>query len=695
MILAVVLCVGISLIFSTFFTPPPKKTEGAGGDPGSQMAEPRSLSTSEDSAPSMYEPDSSSDSEIADTPARAAAQETVETTSPPTGEIGDLIQADPIPAVREVVVDTNRVRYTFSTQGGALVSCLLKNFREIDPPLELLAEKLKKARTVVERDFWAARIQEVSVWKEMRENRSEGDRKMYPEAEWVDLVPRFKDSGGRPFRLQLGKNTGDDHIIYECADAGGVVTDGATTTVEFTAQSAAGVVLVKRFEFDNQTHQFKVQVSINAPGGVEALRKAFGGFWALEWPDGIGHFPFRFPGVTEENQTRSLANDSMESPTLRDWMVDQGVKSSQVDEYRHPVRGRVTWVSLENRYFMTTFLPIGQGAEGVYIARGISSRPPDDRRVGMGMVAPFSDAPRSLEVYAGAKLTEPLTEVGRGLDRVVFNPWFEWFGAICRMVEWLLHMFYGLIPSYGLAIILLCILSKIVLYPLTYKQMQSQKKMAVLQPKIAELKVQYKDDAQKLNQEQMKLWKKHGVNPLGGCLPMLVQFPIFISLFVVIRSSIDLRGAEFLWINDLSQPDMTYFLPFSIPFLGNALNVLPFLMTGVSLMQMNAQKRMMPDPNQANIMLMMTGFFFFILYNFSSGLVLYWLTNTLTMWLQQRMMEYLGHSGKPITAAAGVAGAPPEDEPPTEEGEENPKAKKGPPQQQRRRSKARKKKAAS
>lgn len=287
--------------------------------------------------------------------------------------------------------------------------------------------------------------------------------------------------------------------------------------------------------------------------------------------------------------------------------------------------------------------------------------------MGVGLVAPFSSEPQTFAVYAGPKLTESLTRLGGGLERVVYDSWFD---AICRLLEVLLKMFHSVIPSYGVAIILLCVLSKIVLYPLSYKQAQMQKKMAILQPKIAELKEKFKDDQQRLSQEQMKLWKKHGVNPASGCLPMLAQIPIFIALYRTIQSSIDLRGAPFLWIPDLSLPDMTFFVPYPLPFLGNAINILPAIMTAVSLWQMHDQKKIMPDPSQARMMMMMTGFFFFILYHFSSGLVLYWLTNNVTQIIQQKIMEHLGHSASPAAVAAAAAGAANGESPPEDEGDE-------------------------
>jgi len=185
-----------------------------------------------------------------------------------------------------------------------------------------------------------------------------------------------------------------------------------------------------------------------------------------------------------------------------------------------------------------------------------------------------------------------------------------------------LHRF---IPNYGLVILVISLLTKLLFYRLTNKSLKSMKDMQKIQGQVSALREKYKNDAQKLQKETMALYKKEGVNPMGGCLPMLLQMPVFIALYSVLRSTIELRQAPFVWwINDLSQPDVLANLPFSIPFLGTTLSLLPLLM-GVSMYVQ--QKMSTADPRQKAMTVMMPVLFTFFFYRLPSGLVFYWLVN--------------------------------------------------------------------
>jgi YidC/Oxa1 family membrane protein insertase len=190
-------------------------------------------------------------------------------------------------------------------------------------------------------------------------------------------------------------------------------------------------------------------------------------------------------------------------------------------------------------------------------------------------------------------------------------------------------------------LIVFSILVKVVLHPLTRKSYKSTKEMQAIQPLVADLKNKYKGDSQKLNQETMKLYKEHGVNPLGGCLPMLLQMPILIALFTVFRSTIVFRGAPFmLWITDLSQPDQLFNFPFTIPLLGwSTFNVLPILMGATMIYQQKTMSVQSPS-QQKSFMYIMNGFFLVIFYSFPAGLNLYYTCfNVLTI-LQQKYMVH-------------------------------------------------------
>lgn len=204
----------------------------------------------------------------------------------------------------------------------------------------------------------------------------------------------------------------------------------------------------------------------------------------------------------------------------------------------------------------------------------------------------------------------------------------SWLGWLENVLKWIMNLFYKLIPNYGVAIILMTIAIKLILYPLTKKSMDSTAKMSTLGPKMEDMKVKYKDNPQKLNEEMAKLYKEEKINPLGGCLPMLLQFPIFIALYGLLNKHFELRGAMFIpgWIPDLSMPDTVFTFPFNIPFLGNGLHLLPIIYTASMIYSMKITQT---GGTQSNSMMKfmtwgMPLIFFFVMYDAPSGLLLYW-----------------------------------------------------------------------
>ncbi len=197
---------------------------------------------------------------------------------------------------------------------------------------------------------------------------------------------------------------------------------------------------------------------------------------------------------------------------------------------------------------------------------------------------------------------------------------------------------HKVVKNWGLAIIILSLLIYLVLYPLTIKQMRSMKEMQVLQPKVEQLKVLYKDNSQRMNKELMELYKEHKVNPLGGCLPLLLQMPVFFTLYQVLNRSIALKGAEFLWIKDLSEPDKLAMLPVNLPVVGDQFNILPIIIAIIMFVQQKFSTAAATGEaaQQQKIMMIVFPFVFgLVFYHMPSGLVLYWLVNSLLMMLYQ------------------------------------------------------------
>ena len=225
------------------------------------------------------------------------------------------------------------------------------------------------------------------------------------------------------------------------------------------------------------------------------------------------------------------------------------------------------------------------------------------------------------------------------LKKALDVSWLSWLEKILKV---LLEVFYFLIPNYGVAIILLTILIKVLLIPLSKKGTESTAKMSALQPKLQEIQTKYKDDPEAQNNAMAKLYKEEGINPMGSCLPMFIQFPIFIGLYGLLNKDFSLRGAMFIpgWITDLSIPETVFTLPFNIPFLGSAIHLLPIIYTASMIFSMKITQSATSGQagNKGMTWFMTYGMsilFFFILYNAPSGLLLYWTMSNFLSILQQ------------------------------------------------------------
>ncbi len=290
--------------------------------------------------------------------------------------------------------------------------------------------------------------------------------------------------------------------------------------------------------------------------------------------------------------------------------------------------GDITWMSMNIPYFMGAVVPLTGPAGSKRSVRGALDKAGLMRGTLVEpalKLAPGKPVVYKYLLFYGPRELGILKSLGHQLDRAVD---FGWFDLIAKPMLWVLNFFYSFVGNYGVAIIIITILVKLLFWPLTQKSYKSMKHMQKLQPQIAKLREKYKGDKQRLNQEIMQMYKTYKVNPMGGCLPMLVQIPVFIAFYKVLGISIELRHAPFmLWINDLSAPDR---LPigFDIPYVGHGLPVLTLLM-GASMF---IQQKMTPttgDPTQAKMMMLMPVVFTVMFINFPSGLVLYWLVNNL------------------------------------------------------------------
>ncbi len=320
--------------------------------------------------------------------------------------------------------------------------------------------------------------------------------------------------------------------------------------------------------------------------------------------------------------------------------------------------GTVDWVSLQVKYFTVALMaPTPMGGEARLLGRK------SDAFMTASMQLPVAErqgrVDQTVELYMGPIDYDGLEAMGRGLEKNV-DLGNKYFRPVSWGVLWGLLKLHNFIPNYGIVIIILSIFTKVVFYRLTHKSFKSMREMQALQPRLQALKQKYKDNRQKLSEETMKLYKEAGVNPLGGCLPMLLQMPVFIALFNVLRNTIELRQAPFVgWINDLSQQDMLARLPVSLPLIGDALSVLPILMGVGMIFQSKIGGSITgaeATPGQSKMMTyLMPIVFTALFYKMPSGLVIYWIVNTVLSIVQQYYINKGAEKAERAKAAASAA----------------------------------------
>ena len=349
---------------------------------------------------------------------------------------------------------------------------------------------------------------------------------------------------------------------------------------------------------------------------------------------------YRIANNSDQNiqlQMYAQLKQSIDNPTEESSMMMQlyrgGAYSTQDDRYSKYDFGDMAdaklkqlttggWVAMIQHYFVSAWIPNGE-QENVLYSRMIGE---DDAAIGFKSepitIAANGTGEITATLYTGPKLQDRLEKTAPYLDLTVDYGFLWW---LAKPLHWLMTFFYGLVGNWGFAIILLTFTVRGAMYPLTKKQYTSMAKMRQLQPKMAALKERLGDDRQKMGQATMELYKKEKVNPLGGCLPLILQMPIFIGLFWMLQESVELRHAPFmLWINDLSAQDPYY--------------VLPLLMGASMFLMSKMQPSMSTDPMQQKMMQFMPIIFTVFFLWFPSGLVLYWVTSNIVTLIQQTII---------------------------------------------------------
>ena len=304
------------------------------------------------------------------------------------------------------------------------------------------------------------------------------------------------------------------------------------------------------------------------------------------------------------------------------------------DDYEEKT-DKISWAAVKNQYF-ATIVAVDQGDPGTAVwARKIdllhgsdAEKPVFGLEGALGFpgfrLDPGQTKVWNLQIYAGPKDLGRLTKLGHGEQEVMHFGIFKW---VSEILLYSMNALHGVLGNFAAAIIVLTIIIKALLWPLQNKATDSMRKMAALSPKMTELREKYKDDPTKMNQELMKLYKDYGVNPFGGCLPMLIQIPIFFGFYSMLGTAIELRNSSFLWVHDLSQPDTVGHV------LGFPINILPILMALTMLWQMHITPKT-GDAAQQRVFMFMPVIFVLFAYNFASALSLYWTTQNLISILQ-------------------------------------------------------------
>ena len=435
----------------------------------------------------------------------------------------------------------------------------------------------------------------------------------------VDVVPQYGEGDGQlPLSLTLHEDIGGDLLNEVNFD---VKQDG--DSLRFEKDLPNGLCVTKEFRFNPENYGIALSIGIENRGETLVyVGEDEEPSYTLWWGPGIEK-------MESDRYNKILFAAVNDGKFLHKY--EERVKA--VETYRS-----VSWVALKSRYFVVAMVP----SESSGIGRAL---PMGANEIGIEMLArsfrldPGESKLNEYVVYAGPQDMALLKSVGHELERAVNFGFFDGFSKIMLKI---LNLCYKVVPNYGVGIILLTIIVRLAMYPLTRKSMESMKKMQELQPEIAKFREKYKDNPQELNRRTMQFYKERGVNPMGGCLPMMLQMPIWFALFGVYRGAIELRGAPFFaWIDDLSEPDTIAKLPFSLPFFRDEVHVLPLLMAAAMFLQ---QKLASPGgaaqtEQQKMMMFMFPVMFGFLFYHMPSGLCLYILVSSLLYFGQQMVTK--------------------------------------------------------
>ncbi len=398
-----------------------------------------------------------------------------------------------------------------------------------------------------------------------------------------------------------GQVFSDRRFVYKADTRGSdlLKVNDEQVQLELKSPLESGMILVKKYVFYPGEYYFDLSYELQDLNGVAIALSSTSLTWSHEiFPTAKKHRSYVYSGPQAY----------LDGKLFKQSKKQKNIKKMELD-------GTINWIGYTSKYFLAALMP--QEPTTVSNVAGVIEKPKATIvETGMKM-----EGAGNFRVFIGPKEFDYLKKFNLQLDKSVD---FGWFGIIARPLVQLLKFFNGYLHNYGLAIILVTILIKLVFYPLSQKSYQSMSKMKAVQPKVAKMKEKFKDDKARQQKEMMDLYRTHKVNPFGGCLPIVVQIPVFFGLYRGLMVAIELRHSPFFWwIQDLAAKDPYY--------------VTPILM-GITML---LQQKMSPttgDAMQAKMMLFMPIIFTFMFLNFPAGLVLYWLVNNILSIAQQYMV---------------------------------------------------------
>lgn len=420
----------------------------------------------------------------------------------------------------------------------------------------------------------------------------------------------FDETPGGEYVAQsglIGNGLPSHKAVFQAQQAEYVLAQNANEiNVVLTWSSPDGLLRAeKTYVFHRDSYQVDVSFNIRNNGVAAIEPSAY--FQLLRNgnpPAGTPKFVSTFTGAAVYTDKEKFEKISFED-------IDKGKE-------KHAKFGEDGWIAMVQHYFLSAWLPKNSGHREYYARKAGEGLYAVGTILPVGAVQPGSNKSVSASLYAGPQDQDKLDGVAPGLGLTVD---YGWLTVIAAPMFTALSFIHKGVGNWGVAIILLTVLIKLLFFPLSAKSYRSMAQMKVLAPKLQKLKEHYGDDRQKLHQAMMELYKTEKINPLGGCLPIVVQIPVFIALYWVLLASVEIRHAPFyFWIQDLSTPDPFYVLP---------------IVMGITMIIQTKLNPTPPDPIQAKVMMIMPIAFSVFFFFFASGLVLYWVVNNVLSIAQQ------------------------------------------------------------